>query len=131
MRRRRYSRCCTIAIALTLGIASAADTRASADADAADPPAPDFSFVATSADLGSDSGALDESWFVLTDTAPALPETQALALNAASIDEPPALTLRTEGAPPAAPLPPPLFLGALGIGMVAVASYRLKKRARL
>jgi hypothetical protein len=115
-----------VAIAIALSIWICAGTWA----QAAEQRVPlDFSAAATDADLGGGAEPpAGEQWFVMTDTAAPERELFSAASTKDDVTLPP---LRAEGASAVAPLPPAVFMGMLGIGMVAFASYRLKKRARM
>jgi hypothetical protein len=118
---------------MTLGISLI--TTPSAQADPGDGVV-DFAAAATHADLAGGAAPPADNWFALADTtapveiapmriAPAMSSAPALTMNSPALP-----ALRAEGSA-IAPLPPALLLAPIGITMVAYATYRLRKKARI
>ena len=103
-----------IALAMALGICGWVSAHADASQTA------DLPSTASTTDFASTT-ALPDDWF--ENTPPAAPSKTNSTQPAT---DPP--DLRAEGATPVAPLPPAIFMGPLGIGLVALASYRLRKK---
>jgi hypothetical protein len=99
-----------VAIAMTMAISYCADSARAQTTQPADVSSP------TAKDLGSGGAFGEEDWLIRGDRPQSVtaPTVQPLELH-------PDATL-------VAPLPPAIFMGPLGIGLVALASYRLRKK---
>jgi len=107
-----------IALAIALGLCG---LTGSAQADPAGPAT--YPSASRSSDLSGGSAFPEDDWFETTGNS-ALRNFNSTA-TPATLDPP---ELRAEGATPIAPLPPAVFMGPLGVGLIALASYRLRKK---
>jgi hypothetical protein len=107
-----------IALAIALGICC---VHGSAQAEPGK--SSDFPSTSSKTDLTGGGSSPEDDWFETSQSSAAVnPDSSD---PTATIDPP---ELRPDGATPIAPLPPAVFMGPLGVGLVALASYRLRKK---
>jgi len=120
-------RCCFASVAIAMAFGVSLVVTAWAQAERGDRVV-DFAAAATNADLTGGAAPPADDWFALTDTTAPVEPAPVHFVPSPTIATTPAL--RAEGSA-IAPLPPALLLGPLGIAMVAFATYRLRKKARI
>ena len=123
-------RCCFASVAIAMAFGVSLVVTAWAQAEPGDRVV-DFAAAAINADLTDGAAPPADDWFALTDTTAPVEPAPVHFVPSPTIATTPALpALRAEGSA-IAPLPPALLLGPLGIAMVAFATYRLRKKARI